>query len=171
MTETKKPVSAAEKKRQQIRDILWPGVDEDQLWRRKKSTGFTTIPRTMPLIIEIINRLTKGKPAGPTYLELWCRAFDECFVDLDEADNMAFCSGFTGQRASNTWRGRVQDLKNLGFLDIRAVGGKEYALIFNPYLVIQKLKATKVPGLTDNHYNALLLRATDIGASDLKAAE
>lgn len=171
MTDTKKPASAAEKKRQQIRDILWPAIDEDQLWRRKKSTGFTTIPRTMPLIIEIINCLTKGKPAGPTYLELWCRAYDECFVDLDEADSMAFCSGFSGQRASNTWRGRVQELQTLGFLDIRSVGGKEYALIFNPYRVIQKLRDEKSAGLTENHYNALLLRATDIGARDLKAAE
>jgi uncharacterized protein YydD (DUF2326 family) len=44
------------------RGKLWPDVDfYNYLWHRKRNDGFVTIPRTMPLIIGIIDDLTKGR--------------------------------------------------------------------------------------------------------------
>src|SRR5262249_3715994 len=73
-----------------LRNKLWPSIKDDKLWLRKTKTGFTTVPRTMPLIMEIMDAMSKGKPVSTTYLELWCRAFDECFVTLNKPREMAF---------------------------------------------------------------------------------
>lgn len=167
----KKRVTAAEKKRRAIREAVWPSLDEELLWRRLESTGFITIPRTLPLIVEIINCMTKGAPAGPAYFELWCRSFDECFVDMDDEDGMAFSTGFTGQRATSTWKGRIRALQELGFIDLQTKGGKSYALIYNPYQVIYQHYLSKTPGLTEDHYTALVIRVAGIGANDLSEAK
>lgn len=174
MTDTdeqrKKRISTAEKKRQEIRKAVWPELNERDLWLRSTSKGFTTIPRTLPLIVEIINCMTKGAPAGNVYFELWCRAFDECFVDLDDEEGMAFATGFGGQRAVTTWRGRIQALEKLSFIDVKKRGGHNYALILNPYHIIHAHHVQKTPGLTADHYAALQIRATDIGANDMGKA-
>lgn len=167
----KRRVTAAEKKRRGIRDIIWPGLDEKRLWLRQGSVGFITIPRTLPLIVEIINCMTKGAPAGAAYFELWCRSFDECYVDMDDEEGMAFSTGFTGQRAVTTWRGRIRALQELGFIDVKTKGGHSYALIFSPYQVIYQHHQAKTPGLTDDHYAALEIRVENIGASDLLQAK
>lgn len=167
----KRRVTAAEKKRRGIRDIIWPGLDEERLWLRQGSVGFITIPRTLPLIVEIINCMTKGAPAGSAYLELWCRSFDECYVDMDDEEGMAFTTGFSGQRAVTTWRGRIRSLQELGFIDVKAKGGHTYALIYSPYQVIYQHHLAKTPGLTDDHYAALEIRVENIGASDLVQAK
>lgn len=171
VTPVKKRIGAAERKRREKRKVIWPELNENLLWSRLESNGYITIPRTLPLIMEIINCLTKGAPAGTSYLELWCRSFDESFVELDDENSMAFHAGFTGQRALSTWKGRLKALHSLGFIDLKQVGGTSYALIYNPYHVIYQLHQSKHPGLTSNHYSALRIRASDIGAQDFKEAE
>ena len=61
-------------------------------------------------------------------------------------------------------------LSALGFIDIQPgpSGPLSYALILNPYRVIQKHRLKKVPGLTNELYNAFVGRATEIGADDCK---
>ena len=95
-------------KQLKLRERLWPSLDEARLWLRTEKAGFTTIPRTMPLILQIMDALSKGKPVSSTYLEIWCRAYDDCFVTLAKPVELAFYSGFTGQRALATWRSRMQ---------------------------------------------------------------
>ena len=58
----------AEKQRQ-LRQKLWPDLDESKLWVRTQKSGFTTIPRTMPLILQIMDAMSKGKPVSTTYLK------------------------------------------------------------------------------------------------------
>jgi hypothetical protein len=153
-----------------LREKLWPDVDfEKQLWHRKRNDGFITIPRTMPLIMSIIDDLTKGGPAGMTYAELWCRSFDEMYVSLSKSKEMAFCSGFIGQRAERTWAEKIRKLAELGFIKIKGgqAGQLSHALIMNPYLVIKKLHDDKVVGLSQEKYDALVERAVEINATDL----
>ncbi len=102
-------------------------------------------------------------------MELWCRAYDECFVTLNNPQELAFHSGFSGQRAVTTWKQRMRILQELGFIDIKPgpSGEMSYALIFNPYQVIKGMYSTKRPGLTAELYNALAARAISIGANDL----
>ena len=78
-----KPVTKAATRRLQLRDTLWPGI-EAQLWHRTTEDGWSTISRTLPLIMTLIDLLKPGKDASRVYLELWCRQFDDSFVQIDD---------------------------------------------------------------------------------------
>ena len=152
-----------------LRKQLWPDLKEESLWRRKVSQGFITIPRTMPLILAIMDSLSKNRPVSSTYLDLWCRTFDECFVTLNKSKEMAFHAGFSGQRAEQTWTDRMKALANLKFIDIKPgpSGPLSYALIWNPYHVIKEHHRSNTPGMRQDLYNTLAARAIEIGAKDL----
>lgn len=153
-----------------LREQLWPNLDANRLWLRKVRKGFTTVPRTMPLILSIMDSMSKGKPLSSTYLELWCRAHDECMVTLSKQEELAFHSGFSGQRMIATWRERIRALQKLGFIETKPgpSGEFSYALILNPYQVIKAQKAKRGSGVTEAVYNALQQRAIEIGATDLQ---
>ena len=153
----------------ELRAKLWPDVTEDDLWNRKKRTGFTTVPRTMPIFTEIMDSMSNGKPVSKVYLDLWCRSFDEHVVALSKKEEMAFYSGFGGQRGVQTWSSRLDILAGLGFVKVAPgpYGTRSYALILNPYKIVAKHWALKTSGLTEAHYNALLARAGEIKADDI----
>jgi hypothetical protein len=153
----------------ELRDRLWPNLPKDSLWTRQTHDGFTTLPKAMPLMLSIMDDLAKGHPVSSTYLELWCRTYDENFVTLSKPREMAFHSGFYGQRAERTWRARLSLLENLGFISLREgpSGPASYALIYNPYKVIQTHHARRNPGLREDKYNALIERAIEIGDNSL----
>jgi hypothetical protein len=159
---------AAAKRKIELREKLWPGVTNEHLWDRKNRDGFATIPRTLPLMLTIMNDLAdSGKPVGPVYLELWSRLRDEGFLSLNSPQEMAFASGHTGQRAMYTWRDRISKLRDLGFLDVKPgpFGPLSYALFWNPYHVIRKhYEHGKV---REDKWQALVFRANEIGADDL----
>ena len=52
--------SAIATKQLQQRDALWPD-QEPNLWDRKANKGFATIPKTMALILRIMDEMSKGK--------------------------------------------------------------------------------------------------------------
>lgn len=157
-------------KQLQLRKTLWPDLDESFLWIRTEKDGFTTIPRTIPIILWMMNSLSKNKPVSSTYLELWCRAFDQCIVRLSNHQEHAFHAGFTGQRSVPTWKERIRILVELGFIDVKPgpSGEISYALIFNPYNVIKRHHEERHPGITEDMFNALSARAVEIGAKDLE---
>ncbi|MDG1286332.1 MAG: hypothetical protein P8P30_02070 [Rickettsiales bacterium] len=152
-----------------LRASLWEDLLEEELWNRKKYDGFTSIPRTMPLIMSIIDDLTKGAPASSTYFEIWCRAYDEMYIPLSNPDIHAFHAGFTGQRAKRTWLQRVESLAELGFIRTEegTVGKHSHAVIINPHVALKRLKDKKQAGLTNAAYNALIERANEVGATDV----
>lgn len=117
----------------------------------------------------IMDTLSKGKPLSSTYLEIWCRSYDECVVALSRPMEMAFGAGFSGQRAEQTWQTRVRLLADLGFIQVKPgpAGPLGYALLLNPYRVIKRLKAER-PGFPEDLFNALVQRAIEIGAKDLE---
>ncbi|WP_234684685.1 hypothetical protein [Bradyrhizobium monzae] len=150
------------------REALWSGADP-WLWHRKANKGFATIPKTMPLILQIMDDLSNGKPLSSTYLALWCDTWDNSMVNLSKPQEMAHAAGFTGQRAVYTWRTRMLLLKELLFIDIKPgkSGDISHVLIWNPHLIIRMHQQKKTPGLTEAAFNALLERALDIGAKDI----
>lgn len=141
---------------------LFPGVTESQLWSRKKENGFATIPRTLPLICLIADSLTKSTPVSSTYLDLWCRMYDEGYVKLDKPQEQALGSGFTTARGPSIWATRLDLLEKHGWIKLApgAFGSRSYAVIFNPYLVIRSKRDVIAPKL----YNALMAQAMSIGA-------
>jgi hypothetical protein len=151
----------------EARAMLWPEVTNRMLWDRKERDGFSTVPRTMPLMMSIMDDMSgKGYPIGQTYFEMWSRLYDELFLTLNRNEEMAFHSGFEGQRAVRTWKDRVQRLSDLGFIGLQSGpnGDQSYAIFFNPYHVIKRayIKGDVQP----NKWRSLLIRANEIGASD-----
>lgn len=157
--------SKAQEKALALRAEYWPNLGEGDIWDRKKHKGFTTIPRTMPLLMNIIDSLSKNQPAGYAYFILWCRAFDEALVVVDSPASLATESGFAGERALTTWRQRMKTLHELGFIECKegSTGPYHYVLIKNPHTVAKQLK-DKIP---ESLYRQLLDRALDIGAKDM----
>ena len=160
--------SAIAKKQLALREHLWPGMAPN-LWHRLANKGFATIPKTMPLILRIMDEMTKGAPVSSTYMTLWCSTWDNGFVNVVRPDEMSFASGFGGQRGEHTWVGRMKKLKELRFIDIKAgkSGPLTHALIHNPHLILRWHYEQKTPGLMEASYNALIERALDVGAMDM----
>jgi len=156
------------KRQLDTRERLWPGVDNDRLWYRRDRDGFASVPRLMPLLMNVMDDLSgKGFPVGQTYLEMWCRLFDECFLILNRPEEMAFHAGFFGQRAVRTWKDRVRRLRDLGFIDIKPgpMGELSYALFWNPYHVVRKHH--QAGQVQQAKWHALVVRANEIGATDI----
>jgi len=150
------------------RELLWPGADA-WLWHRKANKGFATIPKTMPIVLQIMDDLSNGKPLSSTYLGLWCATWDNSMVNIAKPDEMAHAAGFTGQRATYTWQGRINLLRELRFIDVKAgkSGPISHLLLWNPHYVIRWHHGQKTPGLVEANFNALLERALEIGANDM----
>lgn len=157
--------SKAQEKARAILDTYWPQMDGEMLWNRKVNNGFTTIPRTMPLIMGVIDSLTKNTPAGQAYLALWCRAFDEPLVVIENPLVLATDSGFSGERAVTTWKGRMKLLLELGFIDAKegSAGAFHYVLLWNPHKVLWQLRDK----IQDRLFVQVLDRALDVGATDM----
>lgn len=157
-----------QKKKQALRKQLWGDIAPETIWNRKLNDGYTTIPRTMPIVFQIMDYLSeKSKPISSTYFSLWCRVFDESFIEIKSPDEMAFESGYSGQRAVSTWKARMKILSNLGFIDAKegASGQYNYVLLKNPYMVIKEHYKNKK--IQEGKYNALFARAQEVGAQDL----
>lgn len=173
----RKRLSKAQKATLAIRKQLWPDVTDAQLWLRKDRDGFTTIPRTMPLFMELIadvsKRVTAGKsvPAGKAYLVLWCRVFDEALVKIESDATAAMEAGYIGERNVTTWREHLRVLKALEFIDYREgrTGPSQFVLLLNPYYAVKRLHEKK--WVQDRTYIALFERAQEIGATELNDME
>ena len=165
-------LKAIQKKKLRMRTKLWPDVSGEDLWHRKTSDGWVTLPRAFPIILRIMDVLAdKGKPVSPTYLDLWCRTYDDSFVVASKPQEMAFYAGFTGQRAQHTWTGRVRQLAELGFIRLAngATGPAHYVLLLNPFRVIKEhIEAGRVSAAFEN---TLTDRMIEIGAGDLDDEE
>jgi hypothetical protein len=124
----------------------------------------------MSLIGRIMDQLSgKGFPLFGTYLALWCRVYDEAFVEIRNDRELAFESGFSGPRGEVTWRTRMRKLQELGFIDIRKglASDLQYVLIYNPIKVIAAIyEREKLP--QDLAYMALMNRLIEVGADDLE---
>jgi hypothetical protein len=166
---TSKPRKKIAKRQLELRNRLWPSIGDDALWSRHSFNGFTTLPKSMPLMLSIMDDLAGGQPVSSTYLELWCRTFDESFVVLSKPREMAFHSGFTGQRAERQWKDRLKILRDLGFIMLEEgpSGPFSYALLLNPYRVIKNLYETGNAGVRADKYNALMERAIEIDDESL----
>lgn len=145
-----------------LRGQLWSDISESQLWNRKKETGFVIIPRTLPIILQILDALTKNTPVSSTYLDLWSRVFDESFVKLDKPVEQALASGFSTTRGPSIWASRLDLLQKEGFIRLASGpwGSRSFALILNPYLVIHRRRKD----IDDRLFNTLMAQALAIGS-------
>ena len=167
----KKQRSKVATQKMALRDSLWPRAAARGLWNFNDSDGWLNVPRALPIILRIMDNMSKGKPLSAVYLDLWCRNFNDSFVIANKPREMAFFSGFAGERAERTWMGRIRILEALGFIDIEGgpSGAISYILLLNPYHVLRDAHAK---GLVDqSSWNALMEKIIEIRAKDLDPEE
>ncbi|WP_201752122.1 hypothetical protein [Microvirga arsenatis] len=167
---SKKQRSKVARQKAALRDSLWPKLNESRLWGYGNSEGWLNIPRALPLILRIMDNMSKGKPVSATYLDLWCRTFNDAFV-VAKPREMSFFSGFSGERAERTWASRMKILHDLGFIDIKdgPSGPISYVLILNPYKVVKE--QYEKGNVDSKSYNALMARMIEIKATDIEDDE
>ncbi len=153
-----------EKRRALIEQLWGEELEQLTIWNRKEHDGWTTLPRTIPQLNRIMDKLAgKGTPVSSAYLSLWCNVHDEGFIDIKDKHRFAFESGFSGERAVTTWSNRMKKLEKLGFISTKSgsSGVFNYVLILNPFQVVKSIyKVTN----KDDLYNALVGRMNDVGA-------
>src|SRR5215475_60628 len=104
-----RPKNQAEVKREQIRDLVFPNSAED-IYDRKIHNGFSSIPRTLGLMLTLIEELApKDKNPSRVYSELWFRTYDDKLVEVKDEDEFAYASGLSVRR----WRERIDVLEKL----------------------------------------------------------
>lgn len=149
------------------------------LWEQNTKKGFVNIPRVMPLILKIMDYLSKkegGKPVSETYFALWCRDFGTAFIEIKDSDELASDAGFSGNRAITTLNSRIKILNkesnsSLGFIRTQKTNTGKYKaiLMLNPLLIIYvSFREGKLP---KPMYDELFLRCTDVGDRDLKSLQ
>lgn len=133
--------SAATQRREELRDTYWPNAIP---WTGKNATGWFFAPRTLPLLMLLLRskHLSGKKDPSRVYLALLARHVDSEMVEIVNEADLAYESGYTGQRATRTWQERMQLLAKLGLIKIQASGNQQYryVLLVHPSLVIEKLR-------------------------------
>jgi hypothetical protein len=163
---TPKPLTKVALRRQDLRDNLWPD-EASKLWHRTTEDGYSTIPRTLPLVMTLIDELKgKGRDISRVYFDLWCRQIDDSFVEVSDEESFAYSSGYsTPGRNVRSWRERVEMLRELGFASVQPNGSRKYGyiLLHHPHRVVCELRAQGKVG--DGWWGAFSKRASEIGAT------
>lgn len=159
----------AEEKRLAARNLHFPKLEKEKLWDWINDDGWFPIPKTMPIFLEIMDVLSKGKPVSKVYLELWSRTWNDSYVPVKTPREMAFHSGFSGQRAESTWRDRMRILKRLGFIDFKPgpTGPVSYVIINNPYTTVHSLQDDGELNTNMDLYYSFIERANEIGSKNV----
>ena len=161
-----------------LRKVHWADLKDEDIWllsNEHKRFGFAQVPRTLSLVINIINEIAKKKngkavPAGKTYFALWLHHYGEGLVRIASEAQIAYEAGYGGQRNVSTFRQHMEVLREIGFIDFRkgVKGPMHYVLLLNPYNVMKRLREQKDETgeklVSDEQYAALVERVNDIGS-------
>lgn len=160
---TTKRLKMSERAQQQM-DLHFPDVDPRILWRRKSNDGYTTVPRTLPIVMQAIDMACNGQPAGHVLFSLWARSPDNPLVVIENPTTFAAEAGYQGERKVDTWRRRMKSLRELGMILTKPgpSGEFHYVLLLNPNTAVEWMKsAGKVQ---DEVYGRFIDRLAEVGA-------
>lgn len=157
-----KRLKMSERAQQQL-DLHFPGFPSQWLWRRKTNDGFTTLPRTLPLVMQAVDAQSKGQPAGHTLFCLWARSPDHPLVTIENPATFASEAGFYGERAVDTWRRRMKRLRELNLIQSKAgpSGDFHFVLLLNPNVAMEWMRANGF--VQDGLYGRFLDRLIEVG--------
>ena len=165
--------TAKDRKQEALREDLWPDSGQ-RVWRASAETGYCCLPRVLPLLLRLMNDKRvigdRGGDCGTVYLELLARGREQGVVELGNEAEHAYMAGYSGSRASRSWKERLAGLEEAGFIEIkpgpnRSVG---VALLVHPHLVVTHLRDR---GLVDDEWWATYQRLQrEHGASAPKSA-
>ena len=122
------------------------------------------MPRGLSLVMRIMDALS-GQATFRHLSGFVAYSYDEMLITIQKPRQMALESGFSGQRAENTWRTRMKKLEELGFIKSKegVIGDFHYTLLLNPYQVVKNLKDQGGYNIPDSLYNTLIERVEEIG--------
>jgi hypothetical protein len=123
---------------------MWPG-SRDKVWPRADEKGWFKGPRTLPLIISLVNtkQMRGDIDIAPTYLALLAENRDEGLVEIRSEADMAQLSGFKSDaRGLRMWRERIRKLEDIGLVRVFPRGRQPIGFIamLHPYDVINDLR-------------------------------
>lgn len=162
--------SAATIRRKQIRADNWPN---EELWTGiKREKGWFGAPRTLPLILSLLNSkaVSQSQELSSVYLELFSRQWPEGIVEMVNEAEHAFAAGYEGQRAVRTWRERMATLEKTGFIRFVGAGNQryKYVALVHPTVAVQALKeAGKISASWWSAYTARKGETAEASYSDL----
>ncbi|WP_405119926.1 hypothetical protein [Pseudomonas leptonychotis] len=155
---------------QQLMLVHFPGVPDALTWTRKTHDGFSTIPRTLPIVMQIIDAQSKGQPAGHVLFCLWARMPDHPVIAIENPSTFAAEAGFIGERAVDTWRRRMKKLRELQLIFTKpgASGEFHYVMLTNPNAAVEWMRHSGM--VQDGLYSRFIERLPEIGAyGDIEA--
>lgn len=149
-------------KRAALKKTHWPDAQPFTT----PAKGFFQPPRTLPYLLALLNHKKVSGNTDPvsTYVELLARHIDHGVVEVQSEADHAFAAGHTGERALRTWRERIRQLEEIGFIKTKAAGNSDYRYIFlvDPAVAIAKLDAK---GLVPEEWKAAYhARGLDCGS-------
>lgn len=159
---TAKRIKMSERAQQQL-DIHFPAVPPQWLWRRKTNDGFTTLPRTLPIVMQAVDAQSKGQPAGHTLFCLWARSPDHPLITIENPATFASEAGFEGERAVDTWRRRMKRLQALNLIAPKRgpSGDFHYVLLINPNVAMEWMRSNKL--VQEGVYARFIDRLIEVG--------
>lgn len=155
---------------QQLMEVHFPNIPDALKWTRKTHDGFSTIPRTLPIAMQIIDADSKGQPAGHVLFCLWARMPDHPVIMIENPSTFAAEAGFLGERAVDTWRRRMKKLRELNFIMTKpgASGEFHYVMLTNPNAAVEWMR--NQGKVQDGLYGRFIERLPEIGAyGDIEA--
>lgn len=155
---------------QQLMEVHFPNIPDALKWTRKTHDGFSTIPRTLPIAMQIIDADSKGQPAGHVLFCLWARMPDHPVIMIENPSTYAAEAGFLGERAVDTWRRRMKKLRELNFIMTKpgASGEFHYVMLTNPNAAVEWMR--ELGKVQDGLYGRFIDRLPEIGAhGDIEA--
>lgn len=155
---------------QQLMQVHFPDMPEAWKWTRKTHDGFSTIPRTLPIAMQVIDADSKGQPAGHVLFCLWARMPDHPVITIENPSTFAAEAGFLGERAVDTWRRRMKKLRELQFIVAKpgASGEFHYVMLTNPNAAVEWMRHSGK--VQDGLYSRFIERLPEIGAyGDIEA--
>lgn len=144
--------------------LHFPSAPDVWIWHGNKNDGYSTIPRTLPIAMQVIDSMSKGQPAGHTLFCLWARSPDHPLITIENPATFAGEAGFSGVRAVDTWRRRMKILLNLRFIEAKpgTSGAFHYVLLLNPNAAVEKMRAEGQ--IQDGLYARFIDRVAEVGA-------
>lgn len=149
---------------EQLMLVHFPSIPDAWKWTRKTNDGFITIPRTLPIAMQVIDAQSKGQPAGHVLFCLWSRSPDHPVITIENTSTFAAEAGFLGERAVDTWRRRMRKLRELNFIATKpgASGEFHYVMLTNPNAAVEWMRESGL--VQDGLYSRFIERLPEIGA-------
>lgn len=150
---------------QQLLELHFSNIDARWIWRRKSNDGFTTVPRTLPIVMQALDEVSKGTPPGHVLFCLWARSPDNPMLSIENPATLAAEAGFSGERAVDTWRKRMKRLRENNMIATKpgASGEFHYVLLLNPNAALEWMRSHSL--VQDGLYGRFLERMAEVGAS------